>query len=265
LEVIRRMRGASNPWLVWCDDGCCYVVKFQNNPQHPRILANAMLAARLAQLIGLPVPTPAVVVVPPELVEGELALEFNAGNRRERCTAGLHFGSRFPGPPEQTIVVDFLPDMLLRRVDNLAPLFLGGFVLDKWACNCDGRQVVFFRRTDGTAYAYSGLLIDQGLCFNGGHWSFPDSPIRSLYPRKAVYNSVTGLQSFEPYLSRIRNLELPNIEGCFADIPSEWCLPDPAGLHALVKRLYTRRSRIADLIIDAAVSLRPFRNWSESA
>jgi len=265
LAVVRRMRGRSHPWLLWCDDGCYYVVKFQNNPQHPRILANEMLASRLAQMIGLPVPAPAVVVIPPELVEGEPALEFNSGNRSERCVAGLHFGSRFPGPPEQTIVVDFLPDMLLRRVDNLVPLFVGGFVFDKWTCNCDGRQVVFFRHKDGTAYAYSGLLIDQGFCFNGGQWNFPDSPIRSLYPRRAVYDSVTGLQSFEPFLSRIRSLDLPNIEGCLADIPSEWCLPDPQGLHALVKRLYTRRGRLADLVIDAAASLRPFRNWSQSS
>jgi hypothetical protein len=265
LEVIRRMRGASHPWLLRCDDGCCYVVKFQNNPQHPRIIANEMLASRLAQLIGLPVPTPAVVVVPPELVEGEPGLVSNAGNCRQRCAPGLHFGSRFPGPPEQTIVVDFLPDMLLRRVDNLAPLFLGGFVFDKWTCNCDGRQAVFFRHIDRTAYAYSGLLIDQGFCFNGSDWNFPDSPIRSLYPRRVVYDSVTGLGSFEPFLSRIESLTLPNIEGCIADIPSEWCFPDPQGLQTLVNRLYARRCRLADLIIDAAASLRPFRNWSESA
>jgi len=264
LEIVRQMRGASHPWLLWCDDGGCYVVKFQNNPQHPRILANEMLASRLAKLIGLPVATPAVVSVPRELIEGGPTLEFDVGSRCERCLPGLHFGSRFPGPPGQTLVVDFLPDRLLRRVDNLAPLFLGGFVLDKWTCNCDSRQVVFFRPLDGTICTYSGLLIDQGLCLNGGDWNFPDSPIRSLYPRRAVYDSVTSLESFEPFLSRIENLCPPKIEECIADIPSEWCWPDLGQLEPLVSKLYARRGRLAELIIDAATTLRPFRNWAQS-
>src|ERR1700746_2137273 len=38
-----------------------YVVKFQNNPQGARILANELLATRLAARIGLPAPPVAVV------------------------------------------------------------------------------------------------------------------------------------------------------------------------------------------------------------
>jgi hypothetical protein len=255
------MRGASQPWLLRCDDGCYYVVKFRNNPQHIRILANEMLAGRLAQLIGLPVAAPAFVEVPRELVDADPPLEFNTSNRRERCTAGLHFGSRFPGPPERTAVVDFLPDLLLRRVNNLVPLFLGAFVFDKWTCNCDGRQVVFFRSPDRRSPTYSGLLIDQGLCFNGEEWNFPDSPIRSLYPRRLVYDSATGIESFEPFLSTIEGLHPPMVEQWIADIPDEWCSPDPGQLKALVARLYARRRKLAQLIIDANASVRPFPNW----
>ena len=61
VEYIRRLRGASQPCLMRGDDGRIYVVKFQNNPQHVRVLANEMLAARLGCLMGLPVPDPAVV------------------------------------------------------------------------------------------------------------------------------------------------------------------------------------------------------------
>jgi hypothetical protein len=159
-------------------------------------------------------------------------------------------------------VVDFLPDRLLRRVENLAPVFLGAFVFDKWTCNCDGRQVVFFRSVDDVGRGYSGLLIDQGFCFNGGEWDFPDSPIRSLYPRRLVYDSVTGVESFEPFLSRIESLRPPKIEHCIADIPTEWCWPDAAELKPLVDRLYARRGKVAQLITEARISLRPFRNWA---
>ena len=63
-EFIRRMRGASQPWLVRCEDGESYVVKFQNNPQHARVLANEMLASRLARLVGLPAPAPHLLKSP---------------------------------------------------------------------------------------------------------------------------------------------------------------------------------------------------------
>jgi len=265
LEVIRRMRGASQPYLLRCADDSSYVVKFQNNPQHVRVLANEMLAGRLAMLIGLPVATPAFVEVPPALVRGNPPLELEIGPRRVLCLAGLHFGSRYPGLPGQTLVVDFLPDRLLSKVHGLASVFLGGFVFDKWTCNCNGRQVVFFRSVNDEDPAYSALLIDQGFCFNDGDWSFPDSPIRGLYPRRLVYEKVEGFKSFEPFLSRIENLDSSQIEECLLRMPEEWCGPDPGQLAQLAERLFKRRRGIRQAIIEAKnSSLKPFPNWRET-
>jgi len=241
------------------------VVKFQNNPQHVRVLANEMLAARLAMLIGLPVATPAFVEVPLALIRGTPPLELEVGPRREVCLAGLQFGSRYPGAPSQTLVVDFLPDRLLSKVKGLASVFLGGFVFDKWTCNCDGRQVVFYRSANDEDPAYSALLIDQGFCFNDGDWSFPDSPIRGLYPRRLVYEKVEGLKSFEPFLSRVENLDSSEIAECISQVPGEWCGPDPAQLNRLAETLYERRRGIRQAIIDAKnSSLKPFPNWRET-
>ncbi len=63
LEQIRRMRGGAQSHLMRCDDGYYYVVKFQNNPQHRRILANELLGTRLAARLGLPT-VPVEIVVP---------------------------------------------------------------------------------------------------------------------------------------------------------------------------------------------------------
>ncbi len=41
-EQIRRMRGGAQSHLMRCSDGHYYVVKFQNNPQHRRILVNEL-------------------------------------------------------------------------------------------------------------------------------------------------------------------------------------------------------------------------------
>ncbi len=263
IEFVRRMRGASQPFLMRCDDDFFYVVKFQNNPQHVRVLANEMLAGRLAQRVGLPVPGCAIVEVGPELTPANGPLRFEFGTRTVPCEPGLHFGSRLAGLPSRSLIVDFLPDRLLRRVANLAPIFLGAFVLDKWTCNCDGRQVIFQRDADSEGSSYSAFLIDHGFCFNDGEWNFPDSPIRSLYPRRLVYESVRGLRSFEPYLSRIENLPPGELEACVREIPSAWCNGGRDQLLRLVERLYERRRRLRQLIIDAKnSSLRPFPNWT---
>ncbi len=127
LEIVRRMRGASQPWLVVCDDGASYVAKFLNNPQHARVLANEMLASRLARLVGLPAAAPAFIEVSRDLIGSNPLLAFDSGGTREPIWAGLQFGSRFPGDPSKTLVVDFLPDRLLRRVKNLSAAFLGAF------------------------------------------------------------------------------------------------------------------------------------------
>ena len=256
------MRGGSQPHLLRCDDGASYVVKFRNNPQHTRILANEMLASRMALLVSLPVPPPAFVEVPTELTRGNPLLAFEVGERREPCAAGVQFGSQFPGVPSRTLVADFLPDRLLRRVRNLAPTFLGALVFDKWTCNCDGRQAIFYRSTDDEGTAYAAALIDQGFCFNDGEWNFPDSPIRGLYPRRLVYEKVCGLKSFEPFLSIIEELNPRQLEECVRDIPAEWCEPNPEQLTHLVEKLYARRKKLRQAIIDAKNSfLKPFPRW----
>jgi len=255
------MRGASQPQLMRGEDGRYYVVKFQNNPQHVRVLTNEMLAARLGLLLGLPVPRPAFVNVAEETIAANPQMVVEIGSRREPCAAGVQFGSGFPGEPGRTVVVDFLPDSLLRKVRGLDSALLGAFVFDKWTCNCDGRQVIF-ARSDGEHSGYSAWLIDHGFCFNDGEWNFPDNPIRSLYPRRLVYENVRGLESFEPFLSRVENLTEQQIRGCVEEIPPEWCGGDQEPLARLGDRLYARRLGLRQAIVDAKnCELHPFPNW----
>src|SRR5205809_626854 len=94
-------------------------------------------------------------------------------------------------------------------------------------------------------------LIDQGFCFNDGEGNFPDSPIRSIYPRRLVYESVRGLENFEPYLARIENLDGRQIKECARDIPEEWCAGGRAELQRLAERLAERKRRLRQAIIDA--------------
>src|SRR5256885_17147966 len=99
LEQIRRMRGGAQSHLMRCDDGNYYVVKFQNNPQHRRILVNELLGTRLAGRLGLPTTPTAINHGSEELIRltPELSRELPLG--RGPCQAGREFGSRSPGDP----------------------------------------------------------------------------------------------------------------------------------------------------------------------
>ena len=60
VQAIRRMRGGAQSQLMLGADGKLWVVKFQNNPQHLRVLANELIATRLAEAVGLTVPADAM-------------------------------------------------------------------------------------------------------------------------------------------------------------------------------------------------------------
>jgi hypothetical protein len=61
---LRPLRGGAQSHLLKASDGACYVTKFQNNPQHIRVLANETLATNLGLALGLPLPRVEVIEVP---------------------------------------------------------------------------------------------------------------------------------------------------------------------------------------------------------
>ena len=254
------MRGGAQSQLMRCADEGYYVVKFQNNPQGTRVLANELLGTRLAARIGLPTPAAEVVEVHERLIENTDDLVIQLGRGRARCRAGLQFGSRYPGSPAETAVFDFLPDEQLGEVANLAD-FCGMLVFDKWTCNTNGRQAIFFRAKDESTYR--AKMIDQGFCFNAGEWNFPDAPLRGLYARHRVYESVRAIESFEPWLTRVETkVTEATLDEIFSEIPPEWYNFDPEPLEKMLVQLLRRRKLVRELIISAwKSSAQPFPNW----
>jgi hypothetical protein len=286
LEQIRRMRGGAQAHLMRCApvssgaagnsplpaspsagsgarkraDSDYYVVKFQNNPQGPRILANELLATRLAARIGLPTPPVAVVEVREELIAHTDDLVMQLGRGRAPCQAGLQFGSRYPGSPVETVVYDFLPDEQLRESENLGD-FWGMLVFDKWTCNTNGRQTIFFRAAADSRYR--AMMIDNGFCFNAGEWNFPDAPLRGIYARHKVYEGVRGMEAFEPWISRLEErIDEATVEEAASEIPPPWYDDKADVLERLLEQLLRRRKLVPELIVAAKKSsAQPFPNW----
>lgn len=261
VQQIRRMRGGAQGQLMLGADGNVYVVKFQNNPQHMRVLANEMVASRLARAVGLTVPEVEVVEVSPWLIENTPELEMDLGQRHERCKPGLQFGSKFVGGLMPGQVVDYLAEEQLAEVKNLEE-FAGVLALDKWTGNANGRQAVFARRQ--RERRYKAVFIDFGYCFRAGEWRFEDSPLRGVYYRNDVYREISGWDNLEPWLTRIEHLSEDTVWAAAADVPPEWYGGDVAEMEALIEKLLARRTRVREAIEAFRNSDRsPFPKWGE--
>jgi hypothetical protein len=260
VQAIHRMRGGAQSQLMLGADGKLWVVKFQNNPQHIRVLANELIATRLAEAVGLTVPPSDVVEVTPWLVENTSDMLVDLGHgQRERCKAGLQFGSQFVGGLMPGQVMDYLAEQQLMEVRNLEE-FAGMLAVDKWTGNCNGRQAVFSRRP--RERKYRATFIDQGFCFNAGDWTFPDSPLRGVYARNSVYAGVTGWSSFEPWLTRIEETPPEKLWAIAEAVPPEWYGGDLADIERLMEALLARRGRLRELIAAFRDSDRePFPFW----
>ncbi len=253
------MRGGAPGHLMLGADGKLWVVKFQNNPQHVRVLANEMLATRLAQAAGLTVPETAVVEVSHWLIENTPEMVVEVASSKIPCAAGLQFGARYVGGMMPGQVVDYLPEEQLLATRNLEE-FCGVLALDKWTGNVNGRQAVFTRKARERRYRC--CFIDQGYCFHAGEWRFDDVPLRGVYPRNVVYAHVTGWESFEPWLSRMEGMDAGVVWRAAEEIPPEWCGGSLDELERLVEVVLARRGRIREWIEAFARSDRaPFPKW----
>lgn len=268
-RLIRKMRGGAQAHLMEASDGHCYVVKFVNNPQHRRVLVNDWIGASFLRYLGLSTPEPAIIRLSSEFIATHPDLHMQLGLRRIPPEPGWHFGSRFPGDPLRTVVYDYLPDMLLDKVENRAE-FAGMLAFDQWTGNADSRQAIFFRarlkefvpatgprasagkRAASVASAdrqgFVAQMIDHGFLFEGPHWRFGDSPLRGLYHRPLVYQGITSLADFEPWLQRIVHFPEEVIDQTLKQIPPAWIESDEEALEKLLDQLLRRRKRVSDLV-----------------
>jgi hypothetical protein len=251
-QKVCRMRGGTQAQLLLCSDSGYYVVKFQNNPQGSIVLASDLLGTLLANRLGLPAQHPVLVDVREDLIRDteDMVIEVRGG--RVPCQSGLCFGSRYPhdeiSPENPWIapVYDFLPEACLVNVRNLSD-FAGMLVFDQWTCNTDRRQTIFVRQSDCGWYHTS--MIDQGACFNGAEWNFPDSPLRGLYEIPAIYAGYCRIELFEPWLSRLEEkIDQETLQLAGAQIPPAWYGWRLDRLARLLEMLDRRRKRVRDLL-----------------
>lgn len=266
---IRKMRGGAQSHLLEADDGHFYIVKFQNNPQHRRILVNELVSAVFLRYLQVSAPRTEFIRITPEFLAQNPDIYIHLGTQRIPVQPGWHFGSRHPGNPDTMAIYDFVPDALLGGVSNLED-FLAILVFDKWMANADGRQCIFFRARveDWKAEvkkAFVAVMIDHGFVFNGPNWDFTESPLQGLYPRKVVYEQVRSLDDFQPWLEQVTHFPEEVVDQAYRQVPPEWLEGEEDEFERLLEKLLRRRRRLADLIKAARQArVNPFPNWTSS-
>jgi len=271
LRLIRKLRGGAQSHLIECADGRFYAVKFRNNPQHRRILVNEWISAVFLKYLQITTPETAIVDLSPEFLGKNPDVHIQLGSKKVGIEPGWHFGSAYPGHPDRVAVYDFIPDLLLDKVVNLAD-FLGVLVFDKWAGNADSRQSIFYRArlkqwvSGGDEYltrtGFVANMMDHGYVFDGPHWTFADSPLQGLYFRPMVYEKVRSWNDFQPWLDRVVHFPEEVVDDALKQLPPEWLDGDEEALDQLLTKLMARRKRVPGLIQDSTRGrINPFPNW----
>jgi len=203
----------------------------------------------------------------------------------------LQLASRHPGDPRQLTLHDFLPDEKLREVGNLHD-FAGMLVFDKWTCNTNGRQTLFFEQRKLTSRrGWSDLREPDPPDLHPPDLDAPDpdlpNPVRNgddrsglllqcrrmdlsrcaaagLYARNRVYEGVTSLDSFAPWLERLQHgITARALSEAAGEIPPEWYDDDYDAVLQLLEKLEKRKTRVPELIVSAKETTRqPFPFWS---
>jgi len=258
---IKGMRGGAQSKLLRASNGHSYVVKFQNNPQGKRILANELLAGQLARKVGLPVPEPRIIWVSEELIDATPQLRIEHPANSTPCVSGFQFGSKFVLKELGQGEVRECTSQLLSRGMELGTVFAGMLAFDIWTLNRDYRQVLTFRHYQ--EQNYSVAFIDNGHCFNATKWSFADTSRFCMLHDCLACSWVTGWNSFEPWLSRIEALDEEQIWRTAADIPEEW-YESKEDLVNLVCNLAKRRRQIRRELTSMRRHTRnPFPHWGD--
>ena len=92
---IKKMRGGAQAHLIEGEDGCFYVVKFLNNPQHRRVLINELVCSVFLRYLQISCPDWALIEITPPFLRENPQMSLELGSQMAPVAAGRHFGSKF--------------------------------------------------------------------------------------------------------------------------------------------------------------------------
>ncbi len=249
IELIdRKLRGGSQAHLVKGDDGRYYAAKFRNNPQGNRSLINEWISHRLFVRLGIATPRVRLLNLAVNCAN-DPSLYFSIGTRKIAIEPGLHFGSECPVDPNKVALFDYLPRRLLTTVSNASD-FGRVLVADRWLCQSDSRQALFYReRSALSPLSMRAVFVDNGQLLGGLNWAFHDADSRGVYHDPIVYSTFDLETVCQQTVEAVCAISEEDLYACCDGIPEEWIqLEDTQSLRDILLKLLKRQRQLRYLV-----------------
>lgn len=218
--VIREMGvGVTEPLLLECDDAEKYVVKFQTNPEGPKVLISEFVSHRLAQIFHIPLTHFSLINVSEDIVLNN--------PRFANISKGIQFGSSF-----QNIAAPFSAKML-GTVSNshiIPDIVAFDFLVGNDDRAGNRGNLLFVKPFHAQlsicvidySHAFFSPLWDQ-VMLNQKKAEFDLTIMnRVVYQRLVPY--INGNKPFDRFLNNLSRIDKGTIKAILDEVPDEWSL-----------------------------------------
>lgn len=228
--------------MIRADDKARYNVKFKENDQGPRILANDLIASQIAVRLGVPTPDSVIVEIDQTFLDANPIL----GTRYPKPVApGAHFGSMivrntFDNPPVG----------LINTVSNVAD-FPQIIVFDILTENTDRCNVGNFLivRLDHYPQQTHFVSIDHGHCF-GPNWDLTLPQRIGSWCKshlREITDAIRGSDPFRVAITNASGISPEWLDEVFNYLPQEWGV-SPEELRALKAFILGQVLRVEEIL-----------------
>lgn len=246
------MSGASESWLMTCDDNQMYVVKFFNEPCDNTII-NEFVCNKIAQIMDLPIARGELVFVDKGLVD---AINLNPTKNR-KIKEGIHFGTLFL-QPSSNLDPARLQQLAIQKIVNEDKV-PGIVVFDILVCNGDRSTNNALITPTPTSREYRYVMMDHSHCFSSPNWN-EQTIMNHNCQAVGIPWKTTGITSVANFLPHILKICLvkKEIRNIVNSMPDEW-KTRPNELESLIKWVESREGvSISEVVKNMKAN---FPNW----
>jgi hypothetical protein len=240
--------GVTKPYYIACDDGEIYAVKFKQNPEGARVLANEFVCAELAQKLYLTTPIPSTIQISREFIKDYSGII--SEHIGSDIQSGLHFGTM-----QIKKAFQITNTRMIKSASNIdiVPEIL---IFDQLVCNTDrdrnGGNLLFdFAKNEIVVLDHShafdlGAIWDAAqLRHRIGNPFFLFDSYGYVY--KKLIPFISGNNPFHSIISKLKGISNEAIWHIISNIPDEWDVSE-LDKRALHNYIIDRKERIHEVL-----------------
>ncbi len=237
--------GCTVPYIVWCDDGHTYVVKFPGNGQGVKALVNEFVASSIANYLELP-------ILPYQLINVRFSDYKIKLDDSIEMIDGTAFATLYD--PDATPIVD--PGTIINSTNRNDAIKI--LIFDILMGNSDRnngnllvdlktKKIVMIDHTHifGLETIWDDIqllrLVDEPFDLNKVHSFGRRKIMESIIYDKYFYDELND------FIAKVKNIDEKYIEKIINDIPNDWNV-SLSEKRVLVKYIYTRFQRVDEVV-----------------